>query len=62
MRRDGAVAIHGAARAVAADIEVARHARDGLIGNQKPIAVAMNADAPGNEFAAAGSGDVVRVR
>ena len=59
--RDGAVAVHGAARAVAADIEIARNARDGVVGNQKSVAVAMDADAPGNEFAAARSGDVVPV-
>ena len=49
------------ARAVAADIEIAGDTGYRVIGNQKSVAVAMNADAPGDEFAAARRGDVMPV-
>ena len=47
--------------AVAPDIEIAGDARDGAIGNQKSVAVSMDAEASGNIFAAAGCGDVMPV-
>ncbi len=62
MRRDGAVAVHRPARVVAPYVEIALHARNGAVGNQKPVSVAVNADAPGDEFAALRRGDVMQVR
>jgi hypothetical protein len=56
-----AMAIHSAERAVAADVEIPGNARHGLLGNQEPVAVAMDADTSGNVFAAAEGGDVVPV-
>ena len=49
---DGAVAVHQAARAVAGNEDVALNARNRVIGNQKAVAIAVNAETPGNEFAA----------
>ena len=58
---DGAVAVHCSANRIAAQKDVAGHARDRFIGNKKPVAVAMDADSTGGEFAAHRGDEVVAV-
>ncbi len=60
--RDGPVAIHRAFRAVAPDVDVARHAGNRVIGNQKPVAIPVHADAPGDVVAIPRSDGVMQVR
>ena len=48
--RKHAVAVHGVAEIVAADEEIAVDARNGLVGHNETVAVAMRDDAAGNQI------------
>ena len=48
---DGAITVHEAASGVARDEDIALNAGNRMIGNEKPVAIAMNAEAARHELA-----------